>query len=129
MTEPLGYPAGRHQYIQRIPAYLPVEATKVSYSPSGSWRTTSVDSKSASISSGYGTPKALPVDSCYRHQSLQSGSASSEAANIYYPKHGDSNGNSDTLVEDDIWSGKKRSYKVIKHKSGQCSASFHCGII
>ncbi|KAM3182474.1 hypothetical protein ACTXT7_012298 [Hymenolepis weldensis] len=118
MAVPIRYPAGRHQYIQRIPVYLPVEATKVSYSSSSSWRTTSVDSKSASISSGYGTPKALPVDSCYRHQSSQSGFAPSEAAKIYYLKHEDSNKNSDTLVEDDILLGKKRSNNAIKHKSG-----------
>ncbi|VUZ49422.1 unnamed protein product [Hymenolepis diminuta] len=116
MDRPLPYPASRHQNIHRIPVYLPVEATKVSYSPNGSWRNISVDSKSASISSGYGTPKALPEDGCYRHRSSQSGFASSEAANMCYLERGGSNGNSDTLVEDDIWPEKKRSYNAIKHK-------------
>ncbi|VDN99986.1 unnamed protein product [Rodentolepis nana] len=119
MAGPLHHPASRRQYIQRIPAYLPVEATKVSYSPIGSWRTGSVDSKSASISSGYGTPKACQMDSCCHHHSSASGFSSSEAAPIIYLKHSDSNKSSDTLVEDNFCTGKKRSYNAIKQKSGE----------
>lgn len=119
MAGPLNRPANRRQYIHRIPAYLPVEASKVSYSPIGSWRTVSVDSKSASISSGYGTPRAFQMDSCYRHYSSGCGFTSSEAARIVYHKDGDSNRSSDTLVEESFCAGKKRSHNAIKQKSGE----------
>lgn len=119
MVGPLNHPANRRQYIQRIPAYLPVEASKVSHSPIGSWRSVSVDSKSTSISSGYGTPKGCQMDSCCHHHPSGSGFTSSEAERIIYLKNGDSNINSDHLVEANFCAGKKRSYTAIKQKSGE----------
>nr|CDS34689.1 conserved hypothetical protein [Hymenolepis microstoma] len=112
-------PQNRRQYIQRIPAYLPMEASKVSYSPAGSWRTVNVDSKSASISSGYGTPRACQMDNCYHHHSPGSGFTPSEAARIVYFRHEDLNRSSDTVVEENFCERNKRAYNAIKQKSGE----------
>ncbi|VDK34857.1 unnamed protein product [Taenia asiatica] len=107
----------RRQTIQRISACLPTEPQERSFSPSGSWRTLSVESKSASTSSGYGTPCAVHGESYCRHTSIPCSSTSSD----YLTKNG-SNLGCDILPEDtklDSAIGyKKQSHDASEQRSG-----------
>ncbi|KAL5971218.1 hypothetical protein TSMEX_001077 [Taenia solium] len=107
----------RRQTIQRIPACLPTGPQERSFSPSGSWRTLSVESKSASTSSGYGTPCAVHGESYCRHTSIPCSSTSFE----YLTKNG-SNLGCDIVLEDtklDSAIGyKKQSHNASEQRSG-----------
>lgn len=105
MAAPMLHSANQRQYIKRVPAFIPSESFNKSASPNGSWRTLSLNSKSASTSSGYGTPKALQVDSFNRY--------------IAPYQHVGSTSSRDTLVEDALVPGKKRRYNAIKQRPGK----------
>ncbi|KAM7538179.1 hypothetical protein Aperf_G00000063902 [Anoplocephala perfoliata] len=99
MAVPILHPnANQRQYIKRVPTYITTESFNKSTSPNGSWRNLSVNSKSASISSGYGTPKPLQVDP-------------------YLPAH--QHGDLMWGREEVMIPGKKRHYNAIKQRSGE----------
>ena len=114
MALPMPYPDSRRQHISRIPVYLPVDfPNKSSSSASGSWRTSSVDSKSTSISSGYGTPR---VENYCRHlhplhplnsslSNLSKNSVTSEFTTL--------------IEENELVLGRKRSYHALKQHPGE----------
>lgn len=105
------------QTIQRIPAYLPMEPQESSFSPSGSCRTLSVESKSASTSSGYGTPCAVHGEGYYRHTSMPCSSTS-----FGYLTKNDSNLGCDIVLEESKLKSaiayRKRSQDALKQRSG-----------
>ncbi|KAL5110911.1 hypothetical protein TcWFU_009312 [Taenia crassiceps] len=113
MAVPIHY----RQPIQRVPAYLPFGPQESSFSPNGSWRTLSVESKSASTSSGYGTPCAVHGEGHCQHTSVPCNSTSSG----YLTKNG-SNLDCDVVVvdtkADSAIAYKKRSYNAPKQRSG-----------
>ncbi|VDM31265.1 unnamed protein product [Hydatigera taeniaeformis] len=94
-----------------------MEPQEKSFSPIGSWRNLSVGSKSASTSSGYGTPCAVHGESYCRHTAVPCSSASTG----YYTRH-DANLSFDIMVEDTKLDAsanyRKKSYNAHKQRSG-----------
>nr|CDS17800.1 hypothetical protein EgrG_001056700 [Echinococcus granulosus] len=102
----MAVPLYHRQSIQRIPGYLPMKPPEKPSSPSGSWRTLSMESKSTSTSSGYGTPCAVHGEGYCRH-----------LVPVYTAMPCSSNLSYDTML-DTVAVYKKRSYNALKQRSG-----------
>ncbi|CDS42847.1 conserved hypothetical protein [Echinococcus multilocularis] len=103
----MAVPLYHRQSIQRIPGYLPMKPPEKPSSPSGSWRTLSMESKSTSTSSGYGTPCAVHGEGYCRH-----------LVPVYTAMPCSSNLSYDTAL-DTVAVYKKRSYNALKQRSGE----------